>query len=319
MRLCGYAEDVLRRWVTLAGLLLAVSLVAVISTGAGPAQAAGSPVVYSFASGVIAETTQPQSSPPGANNWSCRPSASHRYPVVLLHGTVFDMTLSWQALSPLLANAGWCVFAFNYGGSSPANPIQGTGVIEQSALQLSDFVQKVRSATGASQVDLVGHSQGGGVLPRYYLQVLSGAPFVHALVGLAPSNHGTDVDHFISLLSLVPGGPNLAFGVWCPACVEQFTGSSFLQGLNGQGDTADGVYYTVIESRFDEIVTPYQSAFLRGTQVTNITLQDQCSLDAVDHIAITYDHIALQDVVNALDPAHARPPVCTPVLPLVGG
>jgi triacylglycerol esterase/lipase EstA (alpha/beta hydrolase family) len=283
------------------------------------ARASGYPVVYSFASGVVAETTRPQSSPPGANNWSCRPSAAHPYPVVLIHGTVFDMTLSWQALSPLLVNAGWCVFALNYGGSFAANPVQGTETVETSAGELADFIQRIRTATGAAQVDLVGHSQGGGVLPRYYLSVLGGAPFVHQLIGLAPSNHGTDVDHFITLLNVVPGGSTLAFGPWCPACVEQFTGSAFLQRLNASGDTVPGVAYTVIESRDDEIVTPYQTAFLNGPNVTNITLQDQCALDSVDHIAITYDHIALQDVVNALDPAHARQPACSPVVALVGG
>jgi triacylglycerol esterase/lipase EstA (alpha/beta hydrolase family) len=294
-------------------------MVGLIGAVGVPARASGYPVVYSFTTGVVAETTRPQASPPGANNWSCRPSVAHPYPVVLIHGTVFDMTLSWQALSPLLVNAGWCVFALNYGGSFAANPVQGTETVEKSASELADFVRRVRAATGAAQVDLVGHSQGGGVLPRYYLSVLGGAPFVHRLIGLAPSNHGTDVDHFITLLNLVPGGSTLAFGPWCAACVEQFTGSAFLRRLNALPDTVPGVAYTVIESRDDEIVTPYQGAFLSGPNVTNILLQDQCALDSVDHIAITYDHIALQDVLNGLDPAHARQPACTPVLPLLGG
>ena len=42
--------------------------------------------------------------------------------------------------------------------------------------------------------------------------------------------------------------------------------------LNAGGDTLSGVHYTVIESQNDEVVTPYQSAFLTGpsSQVTNI-------------------------------------------------
>jgi hypothetical protein len=81
-----------------------------------------------------------------------------------------------------------------------------------------------------------------------------------------------------------------------------------------------GVKYTVIESKYDEVVTPYTSAFLTpGAGVTNITLQDQCSLDDGEHLSMPYDHIADADVLTALDPAHPINPVCSPVAPVVGG
>ena len=38
--------------------------------------------------------------PPGANNPACKPAAAHPYPVILVHGTFGDMTVSWNALSP---------------------------------------------------------------------------------------------------------------------------------------------------------------------------------------------------------------------------
>jgi hypothetical protein len=79
------------------------------------------------------------------------------------------------------------------------------------------------------------------------------------------------------------------------------------------------VQYTVIQSANDEVVTPYSSAFLSGSKVTNILLQDQCLLDQGEHLSMPYDHIADGDVLNALDPAHQVPPACTPVLPIVGG
>ena len=59
-------------------------------------------------------------------------------------------------------------------------------------------------ATGASQVDIVGHSQ-GGMMPRYYIKFLGGAAKVHTLVGLAPSNHGTTLDGLFTLASYFPG------------------------------------------------------------------------------------------------------------------
>ena len=79
-----------------------------------------------------------------------------------------------------------------------------------------------------------------------------------------------------------------------------------------------GVNYTVIETRYDEVVTPYTSAFLTGPDVTNITVQNQCPADLSEHLQISYDPVALTDVLNALDPAHPVPVSCTAVLPVLG-
>ncbi|MEZ0088963.1 alpha/beta fold hydrolase [Streptacidiphilus sp. EB129] len=298
--------------------LVATAALSLLTLGvtAPPAQAASYPVPYSFAAGISAELFDPGSAPPGANDWSCHPSAAHPRPVVLVHGTFGDMTDSWQALSPLLADEGYCVFALNYGGS-PGNLFQGYGDIPTSAAQLAAFVDQVLGATGAAQVDIVGHSQ-GGMMPRYYLKYLGGAAKVHTLVGLAPSNHGTDLDGLTGLLAAFPGSSSFV-GSLCAACAQQEAGSPFITALNAGGDTVPGVHYTVIETRYDEVVTPYASAFLSGDHVSDITLQDQCGLDFADHLAVIYDPVALHDVVNALDPAHATEPLCVPVLPVLGG
>jgi triacylglycerol esterase/lipase EstA (alpha/beta hydrolase family) len=174
----------------------------------------------------------------------------------------------------------------------------------------------VLRATGASKVDLVGHSQ-GGMMPRYYLRFLGGAEKVHTLVGLAPSNHGTTVDGLFTLANFL--GANSFLGALCPACEQQDAGSAFLTKLNTGADTVPGVHYTVIQSANDEVVTPYASAFLSGTNVTNILLQSQCFLDQGEHLSMPYDHIADGDVLNALDPAHQVAPACTLVLPVAGG
>ncbi len=46
--------------------------------------------------------------------------------------------------------------------------------LEQSAQELSVFVDEVLAATGASKVDIVGHSQ-GTLMPNYYVKFLGGA------------------------------------------------------------------------------------------------------------------------------------------------
>src|SRR5215469_8638761 len=239
------------------------------------AQARALPVNYDFATGALAGFLFPQTPPPGADNFGCQPSSAHPAPVILVNGTFANQDDNWQAASPLLANHGYCVFTFNYGGTSPSAVVQGTGDIAASAGQLGAFVTRVLAATGAAKADLVGHSQ-GGMMPRYYLKFLGGAAHVNKLVALAPSNHGTTLDGLTALVTAFgavfgSGLVNGALNALCTACVQQEVGSSFLGDLNAGGDTVAGVSYTVIESRNDEVVTPYTSAFLSGPGVTNIT------------------------------------------------
>ncbi|MFL5833790.1 MAG: esterase/lipase family protein [Solirubrobacterales bacterium] len=296
-------------------LPLLVFLVALFA-GAAPARA-DLPVIWNGVYGYA--HTSPTASPPGANDWACKPTAAHPRPVVLVHGTFADMSNSWQAVSPLLKNNGYCVFALNYGSyaGSGAIGVYGTGEIRNSAQELSAFVDKVLAATGAPEVDIVGHSQ-GGMMPRYYLKFLGGAAEVHTLVGLSPSNHGTTVDGIGLLARFFPGAEQLT-GALCPACEEQIVGSAFLAELNSGGDTVPGVEYTVIQTRYDQVVTPYASAFLSGSSVKTILLQNQCILDLGDHLSMPYDHIVGADVLTALDPAHPRGFLCTPIAPTAGG
>ncbi|MGX1502739.1 UNVERIFIED_CONTAM: hypothetical protein RKD43_001364 [Streptomyces graminofaciens] len=75
-----------------------------------------------------------------------------------------------------------------------------------------------------------------------------------------------------------------------------------------------GVRYTVIATRYDEVVTPWRSQYLSGPNVRNVLLQDLCPLDLSEHVAIgVFDLIAYHEVANALDPAHATPTTCASV------
>jgi triacylglycerol lipase len=212
----------------------------------------------------------------------CRPPAQHPFPVVLIHGT-FAAT-DWGVIGPALAQRGYCVFTFNYGDL-------GTGEIAVSAKQLKTFVDELLSRTRANKVSLVGHSE-GGMMPRYYIRFLGGAKKVDDLVGLAPSNHGTQ-----SPLTL----EGAALG--CTACAEQEAfGSPFLARLNDGTEAPGPVDYTVVATAYDAVVIPYTSAFLSGppSRVTNVTLQNACDGDFAGHLGITTDPVALQWVENAL-------------------
>lgn len=258
----------------------------------------------------------------GANN-GCKASSAHPYPVVLVHATLADEGSNWVTLSPLLANAGYCVYAFNYGATglsfcdASGCRIDGLGYIERSAEELSSFVNWVLFVTGASKVDLVGHSQ-GGMMPNYYIKFLGGASKVNELIGLAPSNHGTTVNGLTTLLEAFPWAKELTtslaeyFGA--PALPEQEQGSAFMQKLFGSGEPlAAGVRYVVIETKNDEVVTPYTNAFLSGSNVIDVTIQSQCPEDPVAHVGMFDDSPSLQNVLNQLssNPSGSFQAICT--------
>ncbi|GGZ62106.1 esterase/lipase family protein [Streptomyces bluensis] len=263
---------------------------------------------------VPATTAQAAAAPDsGWNDYSCKPSAAHPRPVVLVHGTFANSVDNWLGLAPYLVNRGYCVYSFDYGQLPGVPFFNGLGPIDKSAEQLDDFVDKVLAATGAAETDLVGHSQ-GGMMPRYYLKFLGGAAEVNALVGIAPSNHGTNLGGLTELLDYFPGAEDL-ISTATPALADQIVGSAFLTKLNAGGDTVPGVTYTVIATKYDEVVTPYRSQFLDGPNVRNVVIQDLCAADLSEHAAIgLLDRIAFHEVTNALDPANATPTTCLSVL-----
>ncbi|MFD5434609.1 esterase/lipase family protein [Kitasatospora sp. NPDC127067] len=303
-------------------LLLAGALL--VGATASPAGAATSPPV----SAAAAVTATPDgsaelppdgdtvASPPGANDWTCRPSTAHPDPVVLVHGTFANRYENWLVLSPLLKSLGYCVFALDYGtipgitssGSGLLLPIGGLGPVPESAAQLARFVDLVRNATGAAKVDIVGHSQ-GGMMPNYYLKFLGGASKVGRMVGLAPSNHGTTLDGITNLVPYFPGVADLIFTV-CRACRDQAVGSDFNKVMASRPDTVPGVSYTVVSTVLDEVVTPWRTQFLSGPGVDNEVVQGHCPVSLVEHVGIAFSPTALHLVTNALDPAHATPVFC---------
>jgi triacylglycerol esterase/lipase EstA (alpha/beta hydrolase family) len=249
----------------------------------------------------------------GWNDYSCKPSAAHPRPVVLVHGTLGNSVDNWLGLAPYLKNRGYCVYSLDYGRLDGVPFFHGLGPVEKSAEELSAFVDKVLAATGAAETDLVGHSQ-GGMMPRYYLKFLGGASKVNALVGIAPSNHGTTLLGLTRLLPHFPGAEHL-LNEATPALIDQVAGSDLLTKLNEGGDTVPGVRYTVIATKYDQVVTPYRSQYLSGPNVRNVLLQDLCPVDLSEHLAIGLtDRIAFHEVNNALDPARATPTTCASVI-----
>ena len=302
----------------IAALIAAIGVLAV----ATPAAAGSSdplPVPYDFLPAAIIGGSNLADGPPGSNDWTCKPSAAHPNPVVLVHGTLGNGNTNWQTYGPLLHNNGYCVFALTYGlipnAQLPLSLFGGVAPIEGSAVELAAFIARVLHATGASKVDILGHSQ-GTIVPDYYAKFLDGASFIDKYISLAPLWHGTNPLGFASLQMLgAPAGATTATPT--TALTEMSTGSPFITKLRSNGGPkVAGITYTNISTRYDELVQPYTSGIEPG--MTNIVVQDKCPVDFTEHFEIASDPVAAGYVLNALDPAHPRPVPCRLVLPWIG-
>lgn len=230
------------------------------------------------------------------DDWSARPNANKPWPVILIHGTV-DTKGVWQELGTELRADGWCVFAPDYGK-------RGTAAMEESAVQLGAYIEAVRTITGAEQVILIGHSQ-GGLLARYWMRTSGQARYVKHLVSLGAPNHGTTMGGILSPLVTNNLTENIMHSLihrWFgPVGFQQITGSEIFAVFNdnggrntdedgansthGSGELEDGVDYTCIASRQDTVVQPPETCFLNGPahQVRNVWVQDIIPRANVQH------------------------------------
>lgn len=281
---------------TVAGLVLASG--AVLAPGA---RAASAPT---------ASADVPTS---GVNDWRCRPSAAHPHPVVLLHGLGAPAWEHMAYQADHLAARGWCVFYKTYGKSSPLFVFGGLRPIASSAVEVAGHIDAVRAATGAAEVDLVGHSE-GGFLSLYIPKVLGYGDRVHRVFAMAPPTHGTTfagvygVADALGLRAQVDLAAAL-FG--CGACSDLVIGGPAVQVLNDGPVTVPGVGYTIVASRFDQFATPTDTSFVAEAGVDNRYVQDDCPLDPVGHFGLASDPTVAHLLTNALDPAHATPVVCS--------
>lgn len=311
-------------------LLVAVVIAGVLAGVGAPAATAVPrlPVTYNFLDGARIELAHPDASLPGTNDFRCRPSAAHPRPVVLVHGSGGGRQTNWATMAPVLANAGYCVFAPTYGALSdvwPVSALGGLGPKTDSAWQLKAFIDSVLSATGSDRIDIVGHSLGTEI-PTYWMKYLGGAGHVAHYVSLAPYwRQGPDDDDargetivaFRRALG-IPAPPHVP----CPGCTPPPQDLNFNRAVRVPTPYLPGVQYTNIVTRDDEIVTPYTAGILPGppgTSVRNIVVQQGCPIDHADHLSIVASRRSAALVLGALDPAHAPPVPCTPVPPFTGG
>ncbi|KAG0225173.1 hypothetical protein BGW42_004612 [Actinomortierella wolfii] len=248
---------------------------------------------------------------PYVNNWKCKPSAG-KLPVVLVHATLLTAN-SWDFIAPKILKQGYCVFALTYGKIDRIPLVGAVDYLENSAAQVGNFVDQVLQATNSTQVNLVGHSQ-GGIIGRYWMKFLGGQGKVKKYIGISPIQQGTTLSGIVLFGKATglfdPAKP--AVDYFCPGCYQMVYDSDFMKKLNEGGDTIPGVIHANIATRLDEIVTPWRNSFQKGPS-TNEVLQDFCLLALNEHLTIITNPITARWVLNQLDPSTAKSVNCLTV------
>jgi hypothetical protein len=195
---------------------------------------------------------------PGASNKGPRP-------IILLHGYAMNRA-NFVPLAYRLARAELGpIFGFEY---------WTLGRVAAGARQLGWFIDEVREATGAAEVDIVGHSM-GGVVGRYYVSLAGGDAYVRNLITIGSPHAGTSVSRL---------------GVGHPA-KELVLGSQLVARLSSAPQPRH-TKVTLIWSRADALVPGAWQAPQPGAEVI--------MYDDLGHVALLGSRRVAADVIQRL-------------------
>ncbi|EFK55336.1 alpha/beta fold hydrolase [Corynebacterium genitalium ATCC 33030] len=184
----------------------------------------------------------------------------HDTPVLYVHG-IHSRASAFRRQGKFLRDNGYWVWSFDY-GKMRLPGLYGVGPFLDLVAELSDNIDTVLEATGAKQVDLIAHSQGGNVAAHYVSNNRHEEHIkVRRVVTMGTPFYGTDFSGW------VPRVPwwiiNLLGG---PGAKEQ------LQGVNAPV-TDQRVVYTSLYSRADTWATPHSSSFLTSDNGADVAVK----------------------------------------------
>ena len=187
-------------------------------------------------------------------------------PIIVLHGYAMNRA-NFIPLAFRLARAGLGpVFGFEY---------WTLGRTAAAARQLGWFVDEVRAATGAAEVDLIGHSM-GGVVGRYYVSLAGGDGIVRHLITIGSPHGGTEIS---------------AVGIGHPTR-ELVLGSKLMVRLAAAPPPAH-TKVTVIWSDADALVPGAHQLAFPGAEVIRY--------EHLGHVALLGSRRVARDVIARLD------------------
>ncbi|RZS44221.1 triacylglycerol lipase [Herbihabitans rhizosphaerae] len=198
------------------------------------------------------------------------PGVNGKDPVILVHG-MFGSPSNWDTLKSKLKASGYTddqLITFGYNSTSQSNVTTSE--------KFAAKVDEVLAATGASKVDVVGHSM-GSLNSRYCVKYTGCAGKVDDWVSLAGPNNGS---------------ANAGLGSVLITAREMIPGSEFLERLNAGASLPPGVSGTTIWSPSDGVVMPANSTVLPG--LNNIEVA------GVTHLGMLRDNAVAGLVATAL-------------------
>lgn len=230
------------------------------------------------------------------DQYSCSPdiAINPKLPILLIHGTTLSTATTWSwSWIPALTKAGrsWCTVELVDKGMSDA---------QTSAERVAQAVIQTNRLSNGKKVQIVGHSQ-GALVPRISIRYFPEIrPLIEELVSLAGSHHGT-----LDAQAVCAVG-RCAESIW-----QQRNNSNLISALNSGGlETFEGIDYTSLYSRYDQVVVPNfdsplgsASSKLRGEgNVNNVLLQDVCPLNLAEHLGMgTFDGLTYRLAMDALE------------------
>lgn len=202
-----------------------------------------------------------------------RPSADkiHTTPVILVHGYAHNRS-GWSVLKRHLRKAG-------YGNVTTLNYNAFRHDIRHCATELAAKVDEIQRQTGAPLVHLIGHSLGGVVI-RWYVQVLGGNRHVHTAITIASPHEGTKVAEAGKARHVVPG--ELGFlPVW--ETIDEMMPNSIVYRRLAEPFTDNQVRWIAYYSNTDALIVPANSAKIRhhDLDATNLLAKDLAHLSVM--------------------------------------
>ncbi|WP_297850501.1 alpha/beta fold hydrolase [uncultured Corynebacterium sp.] len=196
---------------------------------------------------------------------------THPTPVLYVHG-IHSRTSGFRRNARFLRDHGYWVWGFDYGNMFLPG-LYGTGPLEDSLEELRANVDRVLEETGAEQVDIVAHSQ-GGLLTRLYIEH-GGSAKVRRVVAMGANFHGTDMlGRAPRILKRFDQFPTLTRVLLTASVQQQLAGSTWMrENADPLPDTDPSVVYTNLYSTRDTLVTPIATSMLKsvdGADVVNI-------------------------------------------------
>lgn len=154
------------------------------------------------------------------------------------------------------------------------------------------FIKDVMRKTGSSKVNIMTFSQ-SGVIAATWMKNHGGAQYVDQVVNVSAALQGSPTATIGN--ELLPE----CLGIkGCPAMSPE---SEFITKLNTPRDNIQGIQYTNITTKYDELAAPYKVNFMYDEgNYQNILLQDYCPGLPLEHTLMMKTRLVWSLVIQAL-------------------